>query len=194
MFRLNPNLILHPFMCINSSQYEMRVTEINDCERGQTFTIDHIRGGLGLYVLFVLLMFKKTSQQWVPQLSCKTVTCSAVALLIPGDCLAVPFSSSNASSHNNHAWLGLQCSRDEWTGLFSEIELLTITCFLLSMAYLSLLPFISIYEGGSASRTGRDLRCPWDEKDTPHSSCLFPEFKRHLLPYRKKCWSPIVPF
>lgn len=154
-------------MCINSSQCEIRVTEINDCEHGQTFTSDQIHGGLGQCVLSVLLMFHKNTLQWVPQLSRKTVTHS---LLIPGDCLSVPFSSPNASSHNNHAWLSLQCSRDEWTGLFSETELLTISCFLLSMAYCSLLPFISVYEGGSASRKeeGRGLRSPWDEEDIPH--------------------------
>jgi len=56
---LNPNLILHPFMCINSSQYETRVTEINDCDHGQTFSSDQIHGGLGQRVLFVLLMFHK---------------------------------------------------------------------------------------------------------------------------------------
>lgn len=157
-------------MCINSSQYEIRVAEINDCEHGQTFTSDQIHGGSGQCVLFALLMFHKNTLQWVPQLSWKIVTHSAVALLIPGDCLSTPFSSPNASSHNNHAWLSLQCSRDEWTGLFSETELLTISCVLLSMAYCSLLPFISVCEGGSASRKeqSRDLRSPWDEEDIPH--------------------------
>lgn len=179
MLRLNPNLILHPFMCINSSQYEVRVTEINDCEHGQTFTSGQIHAGLGQCVLFVLLMFHKNTLQWVPQLSWKTVPRSAVALLIPGDCLSIPFFSPNASSHNNHAWFSLQCSRDEWTGLFLERELLTVSCFLLSMAYCSLLPFISVYEGGSESRReqGRDLRSPWDEEDIPHPTFfLFDSF------------------
>lgn len=183
MFRLNPNLILHPFMYIKSPQYEIRITEISDCKHGQTFGSDQIPGGLGLWVLFVLLVFKKTTQQWEPQLSCKTVTCSAVVLLIPGDWLSVPFSSSNASSRNNHTtWPAVQ---QGWMNraLFRNRTVNYYLLSLLSMAYLSLLPFISICEMGSASRTGRHLRSPWDEKDIPHSSCLFPEFKHHLLQY-----------
>lgn len=113
-----------------------------------------------------------------------------MALLIPGDCLSVPFSFPNASIHNSCLWVSLQtlCSRDEWTGLFSGTGWLTISSFLFSKSYSSLQPFISVYEGGSTSmrEQGRDLRSPWDEEDIPHSSCFFPSwFKHHQLQYRK---------
>lgn len=49
-------------MCISSSQYEVRVTEINDCEHGQTFTSDRIHGGLGQRVLFVLLIIYQNAE------------------------------------------------------------------------------------------------------------------------------------
>lgn len=63
MLRLNANLVLRPFMCISSSQYEIRVTEINDCEHGQTFSSDQIHGGIGQCILFVLLMSHRTTLQ-----------------------------------------------------------------------------------------------------------------------------------
>lgn len=114
-----------------------------------------------------------------------------MALLIPGDCLSVPFSFPNASIQNSCLWVSLQtlCSRDEWTGLFSGTGWLTISAFLFSKSYSSLQPFISVYEGGSTNmrEQGRDLRSPWDEEDIPHSSCFFPSwFKHHQLQYRKK--------
>lgn len=118
--RLNANLVLRPFMCISSSQYEIRVTEINDCEHGRTFSSDQIHSGIGQCILFVLLMSHRTTLQWVPQLSWETVTRSAVALLIPGGRLAIPSSSPNASSHHTHAWLRLQSSRGERAALLSS--------------------------------------------------------------------------
>lgn len=60
-YRLNPIHVLHPFLYINSSQCEIRVTEIKDCKRGQTFTNDHIHGGLGHRALSGILMFHKNT-------------------------------------------------------------------------------------------------------------------------------------
>lgn len=61
----------------------MRVTEINDCEHGQTFTSEQIHGGLGQCA-------DVPHKEWnTAQL--KTGTCSAVALLILGIVCPYPF-------------------------------------------------------------------------------------------------------
>lgn len=83
-------------MCINSSQYEMRVTEINDCEHGQTFTSEQIRGGSGQCA-------DVPHKQWNSEYhgSAENRDLFSCGTAHPGDCLSL--SLSLPKSLNNHA-------------------------------------------------------------------------------------------
>lgn len=76
----------------------MRVTEINDCEHGQTFTSEQIRGGLGQCA-------DVPHKQWNSEYhsSAENRDLFSCGTAHPGDCLSLPFPSPKASSHNNHA-------------------------------------------------------------------------------------------